>query len=48
MRVLLAFLLIVIVASLWETRRDRAWSALPLFVLCALVAAGLYSVVRLV
>jgi hypothetical protein len=47
-RVLLAFLLIITVGSIWETRRALPPRALPLLALCTMVAAVLYSVHRLV
>lgn len=48
MKVLLAFIAIVTVGAMWETRRDRAPKAMPLLVLCISVAAVLYGVSRLV
>lgn len=48
MKVLLAFVLVVTVGAMWETRRERAPKAAPLLVLCVAVAALLYGVSRLV
>jgi len=47
-KALLFFLFVVIAASMWETKRDRPQRALPLLALCAAVAAGLFSVTRLI
>jgi hypothetical protein len=47
-RVLLAFLLIIVVGSVWETRRNRPQRALPLLLLCTMVAVVLFNVHRLV
>jgi hypothetical protein len=47
-KVILAFLLIVTVGSMWETRRERPRRPLPLLALCTLVAAVLFNVARLV
>jgi hypothetical protein len=46
MKVLIAFVLVVIVGSMWETQRDRRPSALPLFALSVVVAAGFFGVIR--
>lgn len=46
MKVLLAFLLVVTVGSMWETARNRPQRAWPLMVLCVFVAALLFKVVR--
>ena len=48
MRVLLAFLLIVIAGSIWESQRDRPQRALPLMVLCTGVTLVLFGVSRFV
>ena len=48
MKVLLAFILVVIGGAMWETGRDRPLRALPLLVLCVFVAAALFSVSRFV
>ncbi len=48
MRVLLAFLLIVTIGSMWETARDRPQRAAPLLVLCLLAAGLLFNVTRLI
>ena len=48
MKVLLAFLLLVVGGAIWETGRDRPMRALPLLVLCVFVAAALFSVSRFV
>jgi hypothetical protein len=47
-KVLLAFILVVIAGSMWETSRDRPARALPLLALCVVVAAALFSVSRFV
>jgi hypothetical protein len=46
MKVLIAFVLLVIVGSMWETQRDRRPHSLPLLALCIVVAAGFFSVIR--
>ena len=48
MKVLLAFILVVIVGAMWETRPRPAARALPLLALCVVVAAALFSVSRFV
>ena len=48
MKVLLAFILVVIVGAMWETSRERPPRALPLLALCVVVAAALFSVSRFV
>lgn len=48
MKVLLAFLFVVTIGSIWEARRDRSPKVLPLFVLSVLVAASLFGLSRLV
>jgi hypothetical protein len=48
MRVLLAFLLVVTVGSMWEWRTNRVPRALPMLALCAFVSILLFSVSRLV
>ena len=48
MKVLLAFLFVVMVGAMWELRRDRQPRALPLLGLSAFVAVALFSVSRLV
>jgi hypothetical protein len=47
-RVLLAFILIVTIGAMWETRRNREQRVLPLLILSTLVAALLFNVSRLV
>jgi hypothetical protein len=47
-RVLLAFILVVTIGAMWETRRDRLPRALPLIALSAFVAIVFFSVYRLV
>lgn len=48
MKVLLAFVAIVTVGAMWESRRDRPPGALPLLVVCIAVAAILFGMSRLV
>jgi hypothetical protein len=45
-KVLLAFLLIVTVGTMWETTHDRRPRAWPLLALCLLVAAMFFKVAR--
>jgi hypothetical protein len=47
-KVLLAFIFVVVVGSVWETTRDRSARALPLAVLSALVAVVLFTMSRFV
>jgi hypothetical protein len=46
MKVLLAFVFVVIIGSIWETRRHRQPGPVPLLALCVFVAAGFFSVIR--
>jgi hypothetical protein len=48
MKLLLAFLLLVIVGAMWETGRDRPLKAFPLLALCAVLAVAYLSLDRLV
>jgi hypothetical protein len=48
MKALLVFVLIITIGSMWETRRRRPFSVVPLLVLCTLVAALYFNVTRLV
>ena len=46
MKLLIAFIVLVVVGSMWETQRNRRPGPLPLLVLCTVVALGFFSVVR--
>ena len=48
MKVLLAFILIIVVCSMWETSRDRPARALPLAALSTVVAVVLFTLSRFV
>jgi hypothetical protein len=47
-KLLLAFLLIVMIGAVWETGRDRRQGALPLLALCTLVAVTFFGVSRFI
>jgi hypothetical protein len=46
MKLLIAFILLVIVGSMWETQRNRRPGPIPLIAMCVVMAAGFFSVVR--
>jgi hypothetical protein len=48
MKLLLAFLLVIVVGAMWETGRDRPLRALPLLGLCTLLAVAYLNLDRLV
>jgi hypothetical protein len=47
-KVLIAFLLVVMIASVWETRRGRRPRALPLVGFSLLIAVTLFTTSRFV
>jgi hypothetical protein len=47
-KVLLAFIFIIVVGSMWETSQDRPVRALPLAVLSTAVAVVLFTLSRFV
>lgn len=48
MKVLLAFIVVIVVGSMWETSRERPARALPLAALSTAVAVILFTLSRFV
>lgn len=46
MKLLLAFVFLIVLGTVWETRRERAPRPLPLLIVCTGIAFAFFTVVR--